>query len=202
MRSSSAVLRRVGPAKRSLVAAWVAISLGFGPFPAGAKAAEAIGPALPMRSPLPTMPMPFRADLVRSLAPAVEQMVVRTKPAEWEMCRACLYYAFAGRTLLARHGIMASLRIGAVIYAPGTEAAHGISPHAWLETPSHFIDYSTLPRWGEVSIIPRARVAHTPEAVQPGVSRVLTRLRPADPDLLGYLSSHGGRFELMLSQGR
>jgi hypothetical protein len=138
--------------------------------------------------------------MVRSLGSAVEQMAARTKPAHWEMRRACLYYALAGQALLARRGIATSLRVGAVIYAPGTAAAHGISPHAWLETPSLFIDYSTLPRWGEVSVIPRARVAPAPAAVEPGVTGVLTRLRPADADLRGYLSAHRARFRRMLSR--
>ena len=170
---------------------------------ASANAAPAVAPALPMAPPR-AMPMPEQIwiDLLRSHAAAVEQMVARTKPQDWKMRHACLYYAFAAQTLLARDGIATSLRVGAVIYRPGTATAHGISPHAWLETPGYFIDYSTLPRWGEVSLIPRQRVAAAPAEVEPGVTAVLTRLRPADADLRRYLAAHRMRFQSMLGRAR
>lgn len=132
---------------------------------------------------------------VASLAPKVERLVERTKPADWALRRACLYYAFAGQYLLAGQGIAASLWIGAVAYDPGTAISHQIWPHAWLETATHFIDYSALPRWGTVKVIPRALVARGPAEVRPGSTRVLAVQRSVDSDLGAYLAFHRERFD-------
>lgn len=129
-----------------------------------------------------------------ALAGPVERLAVRTKPADWQARRSCLYYALAGQYLLARAGIDARLRVGQVVFAPGTAAAHRIRPHAWLETPTHFIDYATLPRWGMVVIIPRSRVAYSPADIQRGRTGVLVRHRPPDADLLSHLAEHRTRF--------
>jgi hypothetical protein len=135
------------------------------------------------------------SEAVTSLASEVELMVERTKPMGWEMKRACLYYAFAGQHLLARQGIAARLWVGAVVYAPGTTAAYSISPHAWLETSTDFIDFSTLPRWGEVTVIPHQLVASERSEVKPGATGVLVLRTPENLRLLGYLTAHRARFE-------
>lgn len=136
-------------------------------------------------------------DIARilALAPEVEALVARTKPAGWASRYACLYYALAGRRLLAQHGIAAELMTGAVIYAPGTPHRHRIRPHAWLETGTHLIDFATLPRRGEVTVIPLDRVARRGRDVRPGITRGLALLRPRDPDHLHYLARHCARFK-------
>jgi hypothetical protein len=138
------------------------------------------------------------AEPSASLAPEVEWAVARTKPLHWERRRACLYYALAGQGLLARLDVPATLRFGSVVYAPGTPAAYPIDPHAWLETPTGFVDYATLPRWGAVTVIPRELVATTPWEVRPGVTRVLAQRWPEDAALRGYLATHRSRFEHIL----
>ncbi|MFZ0791053.1 MAG: lasso peptide biosynthesis protein [Chromatiaceae bacterium] len=138
------------------------------------------------------------SDAVASVAPEVELLVARTKPMGWEMKRACLYYAFAGQHLLERQGIAASLWVGAVVFAPATIAAHPISPHAWLETSTDFIDFSTLPRWGEVTVIPHELVASERSEVKPGATGVLVLRTPENPRLLGYLTAHRARFERLV----
>lgn len=140
-------------------------------------------------------------EIAARLAPEVERMVARTKPIDWEMTRACLYYAFAGQRLLAHHGVAASLWVGSIVYAPETTAAYRIRPHAWLETATDLIDYSTLPRWGKVMVIPHGLVASGRSEVNPGVTRVLVLRRPEDLGLLGYLTAHRERFELMVRRG-
>ncbi|WP_295882952.1 lasso peptide biosynthesis protein [uncultured Thiohalocapsa sp.] len=135
------------------------------------------------------------ASLVVSLAPAVEDQVALTRPQHWPMKRACLYYALAGQALLAEHGIPARLRVGRVVYRPGSDAAHAIAPHVWLETPAAFIDYATLPRWGRVSVIPRALVAAAPAQVVAGRTPVLAVAAPADAALVRWLSHHARRFQ-------
>lgn len=132
---------------------------------------------------------------VTSLAQDVERLVGRTKPDDWALRRACLYYAFAGQHLLARQGISASVWVGAVVYDPGIAASHQIWPHAWLETATHFIDYSALPRWGTVRVIPGHRVARSPVEVRPGRTRVLALRRIEDLDLIAYLRFHRERFD-------
>jgi hypothetical protein len=122
-------------------------------------------------------------------------MVADTKPFSWPMKRACLYYAFAGQRLLAQRGVVASLWVGTVIYAPGTPAAYRITPHAWLETATDYIDFSTLPRWGKVTVIPHELVASEQSDVHPGFTRVLVLRSPENPHLLHYLTSHHARFE-------
>jgi hypothetical protein len=134
------------------------------------------------------------ARAATSLAEEVEELVAHSKPAGWEMRRSCLYYALAGQYLLARNGIDAILWTGAVVYHPETRARHPISPHAWLETASHFIDYSTLPRWGEVTVIPREQTATEKTGVHAGITRVLLFHRPGDSALIEYLDTHRARF--------
>ena len=136
---------------------------------------------------------------VTSLAGQVEELVAHSKPADWEMRRSCLYYALAGQYLLARNGIDAILWTGAVVYDPRTRARHPISPHAWLETASHFIDYSTLPRWGEVTVIPREQTATETTSVHAGITRVLLFHRPGDSALIDYLDTHRARFDRIVN---
>ena len=133
---------------------------------------------------------PAPTEVVRGLSTAVEASVASTRPPYWPMRRACLYYAMAGQALLADHGIAARLRVGQVVYWPGTAAAHPIAPHAWLETGTDFIDYATLPRWGEVAVIPRDLVATEPAAVVPGATRVLAISAELDGPLALYLDHH------------
>jgi hypothetical protein len=138
------------------------------------------------------------AGTVTSLAPDVERLVERTKPNHWALRRACLYYAFAGQHLLAQQGIPASVWVGAVVYDPRTAASHQIWPHAWLETATHFIDYSALPRWGTVKVIPLHLAARGPSDVRPGTTRVLALRRVDDMDLVAYLAFHRERFDRMV----
>jgi hypothetical protein len=135
------------------------------------------------------------ADGIASLASAGERLVERSKPAEWALRRSCLYYAFAGQHLLARQGISAAVWVGAVVYDPGTAASHQIWPHAWLETATHFIDFSALPRWGTVKVIPRHLVARSPWEVRPGTTRVLALPRLEDLQVVAYLAFHRERFD-------
>ena len=167
-------------AKGILVAVFLCAGLAI---PASAAADDAIGRT------------GAAASTVTSLASDVERLVERTKPNDWALRRACLYYAFAGQHLLAQQGIPASVWVGAVVYAPGTAASHQIWPHAWLETATHFIDYAALPRWGAVKFIPRHLVARTPAEVRPGRTRVLALRRIEDLDLVTYLTFHRERFD-------
>jgi len=97
--------------------------------------------------------------------------------------------------LLARQGIAASLWVGTVVYVPGTTAAHRISPHAWLETATDFIDFSTLPRWGQMTVIRRALVASEGSEVDPGLTMVLVLRSPENLRLVRCLIAHRARFE-------
>nr|WP_200347906.1 lasso peptide biosynthesis B2 protein [Halochromatium glycolicum] len=134
-------------------------------------------------------------DTIQALSVAVEAMAASTRPRYWPLKRACLYYALAGQVLLAEQGISAQLRVGRVVYHPGTARAHAIAPHVWLETATHFIDYATLPRWGQVTIIPRDRVAVVPAEVVPGGSRVLAARAEVDDGLRLYLNHHNRQFQ-------
>jgi hypothetical protein len=131
---------------------------------------------------------------VSALSPVVDAVVAETRPLHWPMKRACLYYAFAGQALLVELGIAARLRVGQVVYWPGTATAHRIAPHAWLETATDFVDYAMLPRLGRTAIIPRQRVAAEPSAVVPGFTRVLAVEAELDDPLRLYLSHHHRRF--------
>ncbi|MCF7992317.1 MAG: lasso peptide biosynthesis protein [Thiohalocapsa sp.] len=135
----------------------------------------------------------------RALGPAVEQLAVRTKPVHWPRKRACLYYALAGQSLLAAHGIPSALYVGDVIYAPGTRLCHPIEPHAWLRTATHFVDFATLPRWGRVTVLPADRIAGADADVVPGRSAVLTLPQAPNPQLSAYLRYHAKRFADMAS---
>jgi hypothetical protein len=128
--------------------------------------------------------------VIEALAPVVEATVVATRPRHWPMKRACLYYALAGQTLLARQGIATRLVVGQVVYQPGTPAAYAIAPHAWLETETRFVDYAALPRWGRVAVIPRDLVAVHPSEVVPGVTRVQVIADALDAPLQHYLNHH------------
>lgn len=137
-----------------------------------------------------------------SLAVEVERLVEQTKPGDWALRRACLYYAFAGQYLLAQQGIAALVWVGAVVYDPGTAVSHQIWPHAWRETATHLIDYSALPRWGRVRVIPLHRVARAPAEVTPGTTGVLALRRLEDLDLVAYLAAHRERFDRGLKGDR
>jgi hypothetical protein len=162
-------------------------------------AAGLVLPAAPAADSPPTGAQPL-AGTLETLAAEIEHLVARTKPAGWENERSCLYYALAGQHLLAQRGIASTLRVGAVIYDPGTSTRHGISPHAWLETPTHFIDPATLPRWGEITVVPLELVVTSTSQVIPGRTMVLVRRRPGDPQLTQYLADHRRRFERAASR--
>ena len=134
------------------------------------------------------------------LAPAIEALTRRTKPADWELLHACLYYALAGQYILAGRGVPTRLRGGAVLYYPDTPLHHPIKPHVWLETGTHFIDCSALPRWGYIAVIPLQEVARNPASVVPGVSRLLILEERNDPEFLGYVARHRARFEHILRE--
>jgi len=134
-------------------------------------------------------------EVIAALAPAVEATAAATRPRHWPMKRACLYYALAGQALLARQGIATRLRLGRVVYRPGTAAAHPIAPHAWLESATHFIDYAALPRWGQVAIIPTPMTAAAVAVVAPGSTRVLAIPDAPDVRLWRDLSHHRRCFQ-------
>jgi hypothetical protein len=161
------------------VVAWLAALLG-----AGAVAAE----------PAPRSGDP--AALVRAvneMAPAVERLAARTKPVEWPLLRACLYYALAGQRLLAARGIPTVLNRGRLIYAPGTPACHPIHPHVWLESPGHLIDFSTLPRWGRPTVLSLSRTALPGSALsEPPLAVRLPQ--PCDAECLEGFLRHRQRF--------
>ena len=133
-------------------------------------------------------------NTLNGLAPQIELLAAQTRPPDWQLLRSCLYYALAGQHLLARQGIETRLESGAIQYHPYTPARHGIDPHVWLETRTHLIDCATLPRWGEVTVIPRSRVAMHREEVIPGVTRVLVVERYRDPEQLAHITAHRARF--------
>jgi hypothetical protein len=134
------------------------------------------------------------SDTVTALTPQIESLAARTRPADWALLRSCLYYALAGQYLLARQGVATRLESGAVMYDPSTPRRHGIHPHVWLVSRTHFIDCATLPRWGVVTVIPLSLVARHPVDVIPGVTRVLIVGRRSDPEYLDYLDDHRARF--------
>jgi hypothetical protein len=133
-------------------------------------------------------------SIIQGLSDAVAATAAATRPRHWPLRHACLYYALAGQALLARHGIAATLRVGRVVYRPGTPGAHPIAPHVWLDTGSHLVDYAMLPRRGEVAIVPADLVARRPSQVVPGVTRVLTSTADHDERLGRYLRHHYQRF--------
>jgi hypothetical protein len=135
---------------------------------------------------------------MNSLASRIEALAARTMPANWELLHACLYYALAGQYILAQRGFVTRLEGGAVIYNPFSSACHDIKPHVWLETDTHFIDGSTLPRWGYITVIPRQRVARHPGEVIPGFTRILILEQRSDPEFLNYIATHRARFERAL----
>jgi hypothetical protein len=136
--------------------------------------------------------------LMDTLAPEIEVLAARTMPAGWQLLHACLYYALAGQYLLARRGILTRLEGGAVLYYPDTPLQHRIKPHVWLETDTHVIDCSALPRWGYIAVIPLQQIARHPEQVIPGVTPLLILEQRHDPQFLEYIASHRARFERVL----
>jgi len=139
---------------------------------------------------------------VESLGDSVEAMVAATRPLEWPPLHACLYYALAGQHLLAGEGITARLVLGTVVYGPYITGQHGINPHIWLETATHIIDYATLPRWGEVSVIPLDWVAHSAGEVTPGLTRIAVLPRPSSLQERRFIMMHRARFERALTRRR
>lgn len=141
-------------------------------------------------------------ETVTSLAEPVESLVAATRPLEWPELHACLYYALAGQHLLAEKGIATRLVQGTVVYGPYTAGQHEINPHMWLETATHVIDYATLPRWGEVSFIPRSLVALSAREVEPGLTRVLVLARRGSRAERHFIRMHRARFERALARRR
>lgn len=135
---------------------------------------------------------------IRALGPGIETLVARTKPAGWTFEHSCLYYALAGQYLLARHGISSRLHVGTVIYEPYTPYQHRISPHAWLETATYLVDYASLPRRGETSVIPLPLVTHQMGEIKPAITRVLAVRRQPDAQLERYIEKHHACFERAL----
>jgi hypothetical protein len=137
------------------------------------------------------------AATIRALSDAVAARAAATRPQHWPLRHACLYYALAGQALLARHGIPARLRVGRVVYRPGTPTAHPIDPHVWLETGNHLVDYAMLPRRGEVAIVPIGLVATHPSQAVPGVTQVLAIAADHNESLALYLRHHYRRFRAL-----
>lgn len=136
--------------------------------------------------------------LMNHLAPAIEALTERTTPANWELLHACVYYSLAGHYLLARRGIRTRLKGGAVLYYPDTPLHHNIKPHVWLETDTHFIDCSALPRWGYIAVIPLQQVARNPALVIPEMTRLLILEDRDDPKFLDHVATHRARFDRIL----
>ena len=91
-------------------------------------------------------------------------------------------------------GMATRLESGAVMYNPSSALRHGIDPHVWLESRTHFIDCATLPRWGVVTLVPRTLVAEHPADVIPGVTRVFVVARYRDRQQREFLDAHRARF--------
>jgi hypothetical protein len=140
----------------------------------------------------------YLTALMNHLAPAIEALTERTTPANWELLHACLYYALAGQYILACRGIPARLKGGAVLYYPDTPLRHDIKPHVWLETGTHFIDCSALPRWGYIAVIPLQQVTRNLASDIPEMTRLLILEERNDPEFLDYVARHRARFERIL----
>jgi hypothetical protein len=138
--------------------------------------------------------------LAASLAPEIDALVETSKPVLWPKRRACLYYALAGQRLLARHGIAAAIRTGTVVYSPLTTARHSIHPHFWLETPTHFIDFSTFPRWGKASVAPLDRIARHRRELLPGIALILAAPMPCNLQCETFVGRHRLSFESNLGR--
>jgi len=146
----------------------------------------------------PVVSMRQLTALMDQLAPAIEALTERTTPANWELLHACVYYALAGQYILARRGIPTRLKGGAVLYYPDTPLHHNIKPHVWLETDTHFIDCSALPRWGYIAVIPLQQVARNPASVIPEMTRLLILEDRNDPEFLDHVATHRARFDRIL----
>ncbi len=121
-------------------------------------------------------------EIVESLGEAVETLAAETRPLEWPRLHSCL--------------------LGTVVYGPYITGQHGINPHIWLETATHLIDYATLPRWGEVSVIPVELVARSTREVTPGLTRIAVLPRPGSLQERRFITMHRSRFERALARRR
>jgi hypothetical protein len=139
--------------------------------------------------------------ITQRLAPGIEALTERAMPRDWQLLHGCLYYALAGQYLLARYGIGTELKGGTVVYFPTSPLHHRIKPHVWLETASHYIDCSALPRWGYIVVLPLRQVAHDQALIMPGLTEVLILEERDDPEFADYVAEHRGRFERIL-EGR
>lgn len=140
----------------------------------------------------------YLITITQRLAPEVEALTQRAIPTGWQLLHGCLYYALAGQYLLARYGIDTQLKGGTVVYFPTSPLHHRIKPHVWLETVSHYIDFSALPRWGYTVVLPMRAVAHDSASILPGLTEVLILEERNDPQFSSYVSRHRARFENVL----
>lgn len=139
--------------------------------------------------------------ITQRLAPEVQALTERAIPPGWQLLHGCLYYALAGQYLLARYGISTRLKGGTVVYFPTSPRHHRIKPHVWLETASHYIDFSALPRWGYVVVLPLRTVARNSASIQSGLTEVLILEECNDAEFEDYVSWHRARFERSLQPG-
>jgi hypothetical protein len=146
----------------------------------------------------PTVYTRHLTALMNRLAPAIEALAEHITPANWELLHACLYYALARQYILARRGIRTRMKGGAVLYFPDTPLRHDIKPHVWLETDTHFIDCSALPRWEYTAVIPLQQVARNPASVIPEMTRLLILEERNDPEFLDHVATHHARFDRIL----
>jgi hypothetical protein len=134
------------------------------------------------------------------LAPGIEALTERAMPRDWQLLHGCLYYALAGQYLLARHGINTRLEGGTVVYFPTSPLHHRIRPHVWLETTTHYIDCSALPRWGFIVVLPLREVARDAASIVPELTEVLILEKRDDPEFDDYVAGHRARFEGILAK--
>lgn len=137
--------------------------------------------------------------VMERLAPGIEALTERALPRDWELLHGCLYYALAGQYLLARHGISTRLEGGTVVYFPTSPLHHRIKPHVWLDTTSHYIDCSALPRWGFIVVLPLRQVAPDSASILPGLTEVLILEKRDDSEFDDYVAGHRARFERILT---
>ena len=139
--------------------------------------------------------------ITQRLAPGIEALTERALPHDWQLLHGCLYYALAGQSLLTRYGIGTRLEGGTVVYFPTSPLHHRINPHVWLETASHYIDCSALPRWEYIVVLPLREVARNQALIMPGLTEVLILEERDDPEFIDYVAAHRARFERVL-EGR
>jgi hypothetical protein len=136
--------------------------------------------------------------ITQRLAPEVQALTERAIPYGWQLLHGCVYYALAGQYLLTRFGISTRLKGGAVVYFPTSPLRHRIKPHAWLENTNHYIDFSALPRWGFVVVLPLQTVARNSASILPGLTEVLILEERNDAGFDDYVSRQRNRFERSL----